>query len=129
MADIIVIDDDPRYRRLIAQALAGAGHTVRQAGDGAEGLAMCLLRTPRLVITDLVMPGMKGIETILELARQRAGGCGAGDLGSRAGLGLSRAATALGASAALSKPFTIDQLLTTVEGLLAADQKVPVPSV
>ena len=73
MADIIVIDDDPRYRRLIAQALTGAGHEVRQAGDGAEGLAMCLQRTPEMVITDIVMPGMEGIETILQLARQRPG--------------------------------------------------------
>ena len=129
MADIIVIDDDPRYRRLIARALTGAGHTVRQAGDGAEGLAMCLLRTPRLVITDLVMPGMEGIETILELARQRPGVAVLAISGAEPGSVYLRAATALGASAALSKPFTIDQLLTTVEGLLAADQKVPVPSV
>ena len=129
MADIIVIDDDPRYRRLIAQALTGAGHEVRQAGDGAEGLAMCLQRTPQLVITDIVMPGMEGIETILQLARQRPGVAVLAISGAEPGSVYLRAATALGAAAALSKPFTIDQLLTTVAGLLAADRKVPAPSV
>src|SRR4051794_41360286 len=73
MADIVVIDDEPRYRRLIAQVLTGAGHQVRQAEDGAEGLATCLQRTPQLVITDIVMPGMEGIETILRLMRERPG--------------------------------------------------------
>src|SRR3954454_8001295 len=129
MADIIVIDDDPRYRRLIVQALTGAGHTVRQAGDGAEGSSMCLLRTPRLVITDLVMPGMEGIETILELARQRPGVAVLAISGAEPGSVYLRAATTLGAAAALSKPFTIDQLLTTVAGLLAAGQKIPAPSI
>jgi two-component system, chemotaxis family, chemotaxis protein CheY len=129
MADIIVIDDDPGYRRLIAHALAGAGHTVRQAGDGAEGLAMCLERTPQLVITDIVMPGMEGIETILQLARQRPQVAVLAISGAEPGSVYLRAATALGAAAALSKPFTIDQLLTTVAGLLATDRKVPVPSV
>lgn len=129
MADIIVIDDDPRYRRLIAQALTGAGHEVRQAGDGAEGLAMCLQRTPQLVITDIVMPGMEGIETILQLARQRPQVAVLAVSGAEPGSVYLRAATTLGAAAALSKPFTIDQLLTTVAGLLAADRKVPAPSV
>src|SRR4051794_41888056 len=78
MADIVVIDDEPRYRRLIAQVLTGAGHQVRQAEDGAEGLATCLQRTPQLVITDIVMPGMEGIETILRLMRERPGVAGLG---------------------------------------------------
>ncbi|MGD9616315.1 MAG: response regulator [Alphaproteobacteria bacterium] len=125
MADIVVIDDEPRYRRLITQVLTGAGHEVRQAGDGAEGLAMCLQRTPQLVITDLVMPRMEGIETILQLTRERPGVAVLAISGAEPAAVYLRAATALGAAASLSKPFTVDQLLTAVDGLLAADRTIP----
>lgn len=128
MADIVVIDDEPRYRRLIAQVLTRAGHQVRQAADGAEGLAMCLERTPHLVITDIVMPRMEGIETILQLSRQKPGLAVLAISGAEPASIYLRAATALGAAASLSKPFTVEQLLTTVDGLLAADRTIPVPS-
>lgn len=122
MADIVVIDDEPRYRRLIAQVLTGAGHDVRQAEDGAEGLMMCRHRLPGLVITDLVMPGMEGIETILQLSRERPGVPVLAISGAEPASVYLRAATALGAAASLPKPFTVEQLLTAVEGLLAADR-------
>jgi DNA-binding NtrC family response regulator len=125
MADIVVIDDEPSYRRLIAQVLTGAGHEVRQAADGAEGLALCLQRTPQLVITDIVMPRMEGIETILQLVRQRPGIAVLAISGAEPASLYLRAATALGAAASLPKPFTVDQLLTTVNGLLAAPPARP----
>ena len=128
MADIVVIEDEPRYRRLIAQVLTGAGHEVRQAADGAEGLALCLERTPDLVITDIVMPRMEGIETILQLTRQRPGIAVLAISGAEPASVYLRAATVLGATAALPKPFTVEQLLTAVDGLLAHNRTVPAPS-
>ena len=127
MADIVVIDDEARYRRLIAQVLTGAGHDVRQAGDGAEGLTMCRQRSPELVITDLVMPGMEGIETILQLSRERPEVPVLAISGAEPASVYLRAATALGAASSLSKPFTVDQLLAAVEGLLAADRVLAEP--
>jgi CheY-like chemotaxis protein len=128
MADIVVIDDEPRYRRLIAQVLTGAGHEVRQAADGAEGLAMCLRQTPQLVITDIVMPGMEGIETILRLTRERPGVAVLAISGAEPASVYLRAATALGAAASLPKPFTVDQLLRAVDALLATAPAVPAES-
>src|SRR4051794_4604901 len=128
MADIVVIDDEPRYRRLIAQVLTGAGHEVRQAADGAEGLALCRERMPDLVITDIVMPRMEGIETILQLTRQRPGVAVLAISGAEPASVYLRAATALGAAASLPKPFTVDQLLAAVDGLLAEGRMVPAPS-
>jgi CheY-like chemotaxis protein len=128
MADIVVIDDEPRYRRLIAQVLTGVGHEVRQAADGAEGLATCLERTPDLVITDIVMPRMEGIETILQLTRQRPGIAVLAISGAEPASVYLRAATALGAAASLPKPFTVEQLLAAVDGLLAENRTVPAPS-
>src|SRR4051794_1765934 len=118
MADIVVIDDEPRYRRLIAQVLTEAGHQVRQAADGAEGLALCLERAPDLVITDIVMPRMEGIETILQLTRQRPGIAVLAISGAEPASVYLRAATALGAAASLPKPFTVEQLRAAVEELL-----------
>jgi CheY-like chemotaxis protein len=128
MADIVVIDDEPRYCRLIAQVLIGAGHDIRQAGDGAEGLRMCRQRSPALVITDLVMPGMEGIETILQLSREHPEVPVLAISGAEPASVYLRAATALGAASSLSKPFTVNQLLTAVDGLLAADRALPEPS-
>jgi CheY-like chemotaxis protein len=125
MADIVVIDDEPRYRRLIAQVLTGAGHEVRQAGDGAEGLAMCLQRTPQVVVTDIVMPGMEGIETILRLTRERPGVAVLAISGAEPASVYLRAATALGAAGSLPKPFTVHQLLAAVDRLLAAGRALP----
>src|SRR3954471_9557483 len=125
MADIIVIDDESRYRRLIAQVLTGAGHEVRPAADGAEGLAMCLERTPDLVITDIVMPRMEGIETILQILRQRPGVAVLAISGAEPASVYLRAATALSAAGSLPKPFTVEQLLAAVNGLLTENRTVP----
>ena len=86
---------------------------------------MCLQRTPRLVITDIVMPGMEGIETILRLMRERPSVAVLAISGAEPASVYLRAATALGATASLPKPFTVDRLLTAVGGLLAADQVLP----
>jgi CheY-like chemotaxis protein len=56
-------------RRWLARALRGAGHTVHEAADGGAGIALARDVRPELVITDIVMPDMEGIETIRELRR------------------------------------------------------------
>src|SRR5215207_10353785 len=69
MARILVIDDSQHDRRLMTETLIAAGHEVREARDGAEGLAACRRSPPDLIITDIVMPEMEGIEMIRELSR------------------------------------------------------------
>lgn len=58
---ILVVDDDPEIAAAICDML-GAGYRCRTASDGKGGLKLCLELRPDLVITDLVMPGMDGIE-------------------------------------------------------------------
>ena len=70
-ADILVIDDDPDVRNFIVASLIELGHGVREANDGASGLAMFEEQRPDLVIIDFVMPGLSGAEVarrILALA-------------------------------------------------------------
>jgi CheY-like chemotaxis protein len=116
MARILVIDDSQRDRRLLAETLIAAGHEVREARDGVEGLAACRRSPPDLVITDIVMPEMEGIEMIRELSRTAPH---VPVLAVSDGVELyRRAARLLGAAAALPKPFDADQLLNLLDELL-----------
>jgi diguanylate cyclase (GGDEF)-like protein/PAS domain S-box-containing protein len=62
MATILVVDDRPVNREFLATLLGYVGHSVLQAADGAEALAIVHEQRPDLVITDLMMPTMSGVE-------------------------------------------------------------------
>jgi CheY-like chemotaxis protein len=66
---ILVIDDEEAMRGYLRLLLEKEGYAVREAADGHAGLAACRADPPDLVITDLVMPRMGGLETIRELRR------------------------------------------------------------
>jgi DNA-binding response OmpR family regulator len=117
MADILVIDDEDALRRLLARILTTAGHTVRQARDGREGLIQFRNRRPDLVITDIVMPDQEGIETIIELRRDAPDVPILAISGGGGGVYL-RLAEGVGATEALAKPFSADDLLAAVAMLL-----------
>ena len=59
---VLVVDDDPDKRMLLAVALEMAGYEVRTANDGVEGLAAIESYQPDLIITDVMMPKMDGYE-------------------------------------------------------------------
>ncbi|MGJ4859191.1 response regulator transcription factor [Labrys sp. KB_33_2] len=67
---ILIVDDDPHIRELLAFALAKAGMTTHQAGDGEEGLAKALSLKPDLAILDINMPRMDGLEVCRRLRAQ-----------------------------------------------------------
>jgi CheY-like chemotaxis protein len=118
MAEILIIDDDPGDRYIMAEALTGAGHQVRQAKDGTEGLALCRERLPTLVVTDIVMAAKDGIETIQELRQVAPNIPILAVSGSEHADFYLNAINLLGADAALAKPFGFDQLVQAVADLL-----------
>ncbi len=67
MARILVIDDDDQIRDVFRQILEHAGYEVEVAPDGLEGIRLFKEKNIDLVITDILMPGMGGLETIMEL--------------------------------------------------------------
>ena len=69
MATILVVDDRPLNREFLVTLLGYAGHTVLEAGDGADALYIAHTRLPDLVISDVLMPRMDGVE----LARRMQG--------------------------------------------------------
>ncbi len=66
---ILVVDDDPHIREVIRFALEKAGMAVLEAAHGAEGLARARAEAPDLIVLDIVMPEMDGLEMCRELRR------------------------------------------------------------
>ena len=69
MLRILVIDDNAAIRELLRFVLEEEGYEVIEAADGAEGLRQCQAAPTDLVITDLQMPGMDGLELMQALRR------------------------------------------------------------
>ncbi len=67
---IILIDDEEDIRDVMSVALSDAGYEVRAAADGETGLQMCSEAPPQIVITDIRMPGMDGLQVLERLKQQ-----------------------------------------------------------
>ena len=71
-AKILVVDDNPNMRQLLAMHLGNAGYAVTTAADGIEGGYAVLRDPPDLIITDVHMPHMTGFEFIEALRADKA---------------------------------------------------------
>src|SRR5262249_58896674 len=72
MANILIVEDEPKMRRLLEISLGEDGHNVRSVGD-AEAALKGLAREPAdLVVTDLKLPGMSGLDFLQEAKRMNA---------------------------------------------------------
>lgn len=65
--DIVLIDDEKDIRDVISISLKDSGYRVEMASDGKAGLALCTEKCPQIVITDIRMPGMDGIQVLKAL--------------------------------------------------------------
>lgn len=69
-ASILIIDDDDQFRAMLREMLKNAGlKNISEAADGREGLARYFENPTDLIITDMVMPEMLGIDTIIEIKK------------------------------------------------------------
>lgn len=113
---VLVVDDEPGVRRAIARLVELMGHTSAEAETGLQGLEILRSRSPDLVITDLNMPEMDGIEFLLSI---REGGSrvpviaisGGGRIPKES---LLTDADLLGAVETLPKPFEMGELMEVV---------------
>lgn len=120
MARILVIDDEELSLFTMREILEDAGHTVETAGDGMAGLALQRSQAFDLVITDMVMPRMEGIELIAEIRGTNSSIpilaiSGSGRSHNTDFLELARRR---GANAGLIKPFSEDDLLNVIADCL-----------
>lgn len=116
MASILVIDDEPSLRRSLRRILELDGHEVIEAEDGRAALALEEDRSVDLIITDVFMPEMDGIEFLIEHQERRpdvpiiaiSGGGFADKEHVLTDAGM------IGAVATLSKPLSIDAVREAV---------------
>jgi DNA-binding response OmpR family regulator len=69
-ARVLVVDDDPTVSDVVRRYLERAGFAVDNAGDGPTALTLAALRSPDLVVLDLMLPGMSGLEVCRRLRRE-----------------------------------------------------------
>lgn len=119
MAKILVIDDVPEVRSILARWLKQAGHEVVEAGDGSEGLQRICSTPVDLVITDLYMPDNEGIETIVTMRKLFPAARIIAMSGRMSSPSALQMAQQLGAAGVLQKPFTAQQLETVISLALA----------
>jgi DNA-binding response OmpR family regulator len=115
---ILVIDNDVLLRRTVARILTADGHEVLTAPDGTRGMVLFHQVQPELIITDLVMPGGDGIETILMVRRTDAPTRIIAISGQNAEM--LETALLIGADEAIQKPFRAAELVDRVRALGAA---------
>jgi DNA-binding response OmpR family regulator len=120
MARILVVDDDNQVRSMLRVTLTREGYDVVEAADGFEAIKLFHESQFDLIITDIIMPGLEGFETITRLRSDSptvkiiaiSGG------GRLAPEGYLEVAENLGALKAFTKPVDRDELLSTVRELL-----------
>lgn len=68
-ADILIVDDNPEIREIIQILLSGEGYHVHEAANGQQALALLQQMPFDLIILDIMMPGMNGYQTCLEMRK------------------------------------------------------------
>jgi len=119
-SQILVVDDNPDLRAYVSSVLQRQGYQVRTAEQGAAGLEIATTYSPDLIITDLMMPGVNGLEMIERIRKDTAlQGTPIILLTAKVDEETRLEGTEQGADAYLSKPFNDRELLAEVRNLLA----------
>lgn len=109
MANILIVEDEPRMRRLLEISLGEDGHTVQSAEDAENGLKILRKNSIDLVLTDLKLPGMNGLEFLQE-ARQLNGSTPVVVMTAYGSVETAVDAMKAGASDYVLKPFTMAEM-------------------
>jgi DNA-binding response OmpR family regulator len=114
---VLVVDDDEMIRRLVRTVLEADDFEVIEAKDGEQALAMIDDKQPSVVVLDVMMPGLNGVDVCRRLDHDNVKVI---ILTARDDADLAEECMQAGADAFLTKPFSSIQLLDLVEDLLAA---------
>ena len=124
-ASVLVVDDEPTISEVLARYLERAGYHTRVAGDGAQALALCAQSAPDLVVLDIMLPGIDGLEVMRRLHEHQSSPARVILLTARGSeseriVGLRR-----GADDYVVKPFSPGELVARVEAVLRRERRAP----
>jgi len=119
MAEILLVEDDESLRKFLAQALVRAGHSVIDFGDGLDAFGILKDSHFDLLLTDIVMPGMDGIE-LAKRAAEYDSAMKIMFITGFAAVALHPASNAPKQAKVLSKPFHLREIVAEVERMMAA---------
>lgn len=114
MSNLLIVDDEQSYRQLLKLVFEGDGHNIRTAMNGREALEMLNAEPAEVIITDVRMPDMNGIE-LLRAAREILPDIGVILMTAFATVETAREAFKLGADDFIQKPFDVEELKIIVK--------------
>ena len=126
MAKVLAVDDEPQILTALSRGLARVGHDVVVARGGEDGLAAAAANSPELVLLDLRLPDLDGIEVVRRLRTWTSV-----PIVLLSGVGSERARVAAldaGADDFVDKPFSMEELRARVGAVLRRSQPLPVPA-
>jgi len=119
---VLIVDDQPGIRRLLMEVLTEEGYIVHTAANGYDGIQKSKELNPHLILMDMKMPGMDGIETLRELKQLKQA-----DkvimMTAYGELELVNSAKELGAYAYITKPFDIIELCNMISQGISSTMK------
>lgn len=125
MALILVIDDDAAIRTVFDRILHKAGYSVICADNGRKGLKLLESESPDIVVCDIIMPDMDGLEVLMSIRKMSRGIPVIAVSGGPQAIPMDflPMAKSLGACKILYKPIEVAELLSAVQEALFAHQK------
>ena len=114
MSNLLIVDDEQSYRQLLTLVFEGDGHQIRTAMNGREALELLQSEPAEVIITDVRMPDMDGIE-LLRAAREFLPDVGVVLMTAFATVDTAREAFKLGADDFIQKPFDVEELKIIVK--------------
>jgi two-component system response regulator PilR (NtrC family) len=123
MADILIVDDEQSYRQLLTLVFQEEGHSIRTAMNGRQALELLQQAPSQVIISDVKMPDMGGIELLRSL-RETQPEAGVVLMTAFASVDTAREAFKLGADDFIQKPFDVEELKLIVRKTLEKQELI-----
>ena len=123
LGKILIIEDNRDSRDILSKLLRMSGYSVLSAPDGETGFTTAVTYAPDLIITDINMPRMDGIEFVKRIRSDSALSRVPVLVVTAFGSTIMREAIEAGADASAEKPFDFDRFLNTVQTLIARNRQ------
>lgn len=118
---ILVVDDESTITELIEVLLSGEGYEVATASNGTDGLEKVDSVNPDLIITDISMPDMEGVEFISRLRKRSISTPIIAMSGNAVGMNFLKATRLFGATETILKPFSTQEFIAVVRRSLSEE--------